>query len=457
MLTINFLLQILVSLVNCCRFKVNIFPFCLLIVENQFEKLPPFMSFIIYAIPFFLLLILIELIADKIRATNYYQFNDALNSLNLGIFSRITGILKAILPLSAYYWLYQNHAIWQLSNDAWQVWLFAFIAYDLGYYWVHRLGHRISIMWGSHVVHHSSEEYNLTTALRQTSTPSVFSWMIFLPLAVIGISPELLIGCGSLNLIYQFWVHTRHIDKMPNWFEAIFVTPSHHRVHHALNRDYIDKNYAGVFILWDKIFGSFQAEKDDVEIVYGVSQQLKSWNPLWANCQVVWQLILDAFRTAKWRDKFKVFLMPPGWRPDDVNKSYPRKYVTTKTIKKFDVNLSRLTKRYLLAQFIIFIVLIVAFLIKTTSYTVNVNIMLCALATFHLLVIGAMQERKPWSKIAEPVRLTLTCYVLWQLIPASLVTQVMPIALFITIVSLVYFYQADKEDQTQRNLTVNQQ
>ncbi|WP_286265806.1 sterol desaturase family protein [Thalassotalea atypica] len=366
------------------------------------------MSLILFAIPLFLLLIIIELIVDKMRGTQFYQFNDAINSLSIGIFSRITGILKAAIPISFYFYLYENFAIWSLSEQSLLVWFFAFVAYDLAYYWSHRLNHRIGVMWGSHVVHHSSEEYNLTTALRQTSTPSLLGWTLYLPLALIGVSPTVAIACGSLNLIYQFWVHTRHINKMPSWYEAIFVTPSHHRVHHALNRDYIDKNYAGVFILWDKLFNSFQAEKDNVSIVYGVSHQLKSWNPIWANLQVYSCLLSDALNTRSWRDKIVLWFKPPGWRPDDVTASHPRGWVTTKTMNKYDVALSPYLKRYLLAQFIIVIGLVLAFFISAHSLSLPMNATLCLLATLNLVVISGVQEQKGWALWFEPIRILST-------------------------------------------------
>ena len=398
------------------------------------------MNFIVAAIPFFLLLIVIELIVDKHRGTGYYRFSDAMSSLSLGTFSRITGILTAAIPFSVYVWLYHNHAFWQLDDTSVWVWISAFIAYDLGYYWVHRLGHRVAIMWGSHVVHHSSEEYNLTTALRQTSTPSMFGWLIYLPLALLGISPTLLVACASLNLIYQFWVHTRHIDKLPQWYEAIFVTPSHHRVHHALNRDYIDKNFAGVFILWDKLFGSFQAEKPEVDIVYGVSGQLNSWNPVWANAVVYWQLVCDAWHTGSVVDKIKVFFKPPGFRPTDVNQQFPRKYATTKTLIKYDVALTNATKLYLLCHFVVLLALVFAFILQTANYSLALNTVICALATFNLLVVSAMQEQKQWAKWGEPVRLFATASALWLLIPEPSVT-VSAMLLIGVFSSLVGFYR----------------
>ncbi|NMP30179.1 sterol desaturase family protein [Thalassotalea sp. M1531] len=404
------------------------------------------MSFIIAAIPVFLILIAIELIADKVRGTGYYQFNDALNSLNLGVLSRVSGILLAAIPISAYYWLYHNHAIWQLSDQSIAVWFFAFIAYDLGYYWVHRLGHRVSVMWGSHVVHHSSEEYNLTTALRQTSTPSLFGWIIYLPMAVIGVSPELAVACGSLNLIYQFWVHTRHVDKLPQWYEAIFVTPSHHRVHHALNRDYIDKNFAGVFILWDKLFGSFQPEKNEVKIVYGVSHQLKSWNPVWANFQVYWNLCIDALHTRKIKDKIKVFFMPPGWRPSDVKQKFPRRYATTKTMVKYDVEISSSYKAYLLIHFIVFLGLIFAFILSVASNNLLTNWTLCAVAILNLVVISSIQEQKYWHVWAEPVRVIITAFTLNTMLIPFQINWLTEILLASSILSIISFTRLKRRE-----------
>ena len=374
------------------------------------------MAFIIAAIPFFFLLIAIELIVDKVRKTGYYQFNDAINSLNLGVFSRVTGILKAMLPLSVYVWLYNEHRLIELPNDHWAVWIVAFVVYDLGYYWVHRLSHRISIMWASHVVHHSSEEFNLTTALRQTSTPALFAWVIYLPMAVLGVSPELAVACGSLNLIYQFWVHTRHVDKMPQWFEDLFVTPSHHRVHHALNGPYIDKNYGGVFILWDKWFDSFKAEQDDIKTVYGVSYQLNSWNPFWANLQVYKNIILDAWHTQHWMDKLKTFVMPPGFRAADLKQHYPRKYANSKTLVKYDVQISHSMKSYVLAQFAILIGIVFIYIINIGNLSLIHNIALCVFAMYHCWVISVLQESKLYGVTVEVLRLLSTCAVLfWML------------------------------------------
>ncbi|BDX04757.1 sterol desaturase family protein [Planctobacterium marinum] len=365
------------------------------------------MEIILFAIPFFFLLIAIEIWVDQKKGTQYYQFNDAITSLNLGVMSRLTGIFKLLLPFSAYVWLYQNHAIWQWQSIL-VLWVVAFVFYDLGYYWVHRISHRMHLMWGSHVVHHSSEEYNLTTALRQTGSVAVFAWLVFLPLAFAGIPPEVFLACAALNLVYQFWVHTRHIDKLPNWFEAIFVTPSHHRVHHALNREYIDKNYAGVFIIWDKIFGSFQAEKAGVEIVYGVSQQLNSYNPIWANLQVYGNILRDVWYTKSPLDKIKTLLMPPGWRAEDMKVQYPGKYVTTKTMRKYQTTLSNAMAVYILAQFTLLVAGVFVFLLQINNQPLWWNMAMSITGIIHCWLISGLQENKPWTRWTEPLRILAT-------------------------------------------------
>lgn len=363
------------------------------------------MEIILAAVPFFFLLIAIELVADKVRGTGYYRFNDAINSLNLGVMSRLTEILKVLVPFTVYFWVYEQASLWQLAQNGIWVWVFAFVIYDLGYYWVHRLSHEMAIMWGSHVVHHSSEEYNLTTALRQTGTPAVFAWLIYLPLAVLGIPPEMMLAVAALNLIYQFWVHTRHIDKLPSWYEAVMVTPSHHRVHHALNKEYIDKNYGGVFILWDKWFGSFAAEQKDIKIVYGVSDQLNSWDPIWANVKVYKNLLIDAWHTRTLKDKFKTFFMPPGWRAEDVVQTLPRNYATSDGLQKFDVRLSGKMKVYVLIQFALMVALVFALLLKVPTLSLELAVGLGLFAIFHSWGISALQENKPWIKWLEPLRL----------------------------------------------------
>ena len=282
------------------------------------------MSLIIYAIPLFFAFILLELWLDWRKQKLTYRFNDALNSLNLGMMSQITAVALKTIQISFYVLIYQNISPIQLGLDSMWVWAFAFIAYDFSYYWFHRMSHEINVLWAGHVVHHQSEEYNLTTALRQTSG-GFFGFMFYLPMALIGIDPYMLVTVGSLNLIYQFWVHTRHIKRMPAWYEAIFVTPSHHRVHHAQNPLYMNKNHGGVFILWDKWFGTFQAELDNEPVIFGITKPLASWNPIWANIDTYWALAKDSWRTERWQDKIAVWFKKTGWRAKKGPKKLPKK------------------------------------------------------------------------------------------------------------------------------------
>lgn len=399
------------------------------------------MNIILMAIPLFIVLIAIELLVDRLRKTHYYRFNDFISSLNLGILSRITGILKTASGFSIYFWVYQQFAITQLESTI-TVWLLAFLGYDLAYYWSHRLNHQIAVMWGSHVVHHSGEEYNLTTALRQTGTFSLFGWAVYLPLALVGIPLEIFAACASLNLVYQFWVHTRHIDRMPAWFEAIMVTPSHHRVHHALNWDYINKNYSGVFIIWDKLFGSFQAEKDELPIVYGVSHQLASWNPVWANLQVYWNLLVDCFHTKLWRDKFLIWFKDPGWRSEDLKQNYPRSWVTSKTLQKYDVAIDFSTKVYLSIHFLLFLILSVLLMSAAPKLTIMTNSLLCLVAIINLVGFGAIQEKKWWGVYSEFIRLSSTVAAVIIMFNFYSTSQWLIISLLVlaSMTSLVLFY-----------------
>lgn len=242
------------------------------------------MNYVLYAVPFFFLLIGIELLADRWRGVRTYRTADAINSLSAGVLSTTSGLLTKAVGLLTYTYAWQHLALFELRADSPWVWLFAFVFYDFCYYWNHRLGHERNVLWAAHSVHHQSEEYNLSTALRQTSTGFLFGWIFYLPMAVAGVPPLVFLTVAALNLLYQFWVHTRHVPKL-GWFEWFFISPSNHRVHHAQNAVYMDRNYGGVFILWDRLFGTFQEELDEEPVVFGVTTPLASWNPLWANLQ----------------------------------------------------------------------------------------------------------------------------------------------------------------------------
>ncbi|HCF25292.1 MULTISPECIES: sterol desaturase family protein [unclassified Novosphingobium] len=267
-----------------------------------------------YAVPGFIVLILIEMIWAKRRAPEKYEPRDTLISLAMGTGSTAAGLLTAGLIASLTVWLYQFRLVeigWQ-----WWAWALCFVLDDMAYYWFHRFAHRVRWMWASHVNHHSSQHYNLSTALRQTWTGTIALGFIFrLPLVLIGFHPAMILFCGGINLIYQFWFHTEAIDKFPRWFEAVMNTPSHHRVHHATNPLYLDRNYAGVFIVWDKLFGTFQPELDNERIHYGIVKQLGSFNLLWVAFHE-WIGIAKDVWNAPWGSKFGYVWRPPGWSHD---------------------------------------------------------------------------------------------------------------------------------------------
>ncbi len=361
-------------------------------------------NIILYAVPFFFLLIIIELLLEKAKGTDYYRVNDSLNSLTAGVLSRMTGIIKQLFPLTIYVVAYQQLALFQMA-PSWWVWLVAFVLYDFCYYWNHRLGHEMNILWAAHVVHHSSEEYNLTTALRQSSS-SFFSWIFYLPMAILGFDPIVLITVGSLNLIYQFWVHTRHIPKM-GWYEWVFVTPSNHRVHHAQNQIYIDRNYGGVFIIWDRLFGSFQEELDNEKPIYGIRKALKSWNPLWANVHVYAQLFKDCWYAKRWQDKLLIWFKRTGWRPTDVEQSYPLSKVDLTQFRKFDIPQSRANKFYSLLQYLLAVFVGLLLMINVADFTLAEQVFVVLFVLYSSISAGLALENNPLAIYLEWIKYCL--------------------------------------------------
>ena len=271
-----------------------------------------------YAVPFFVIAILVEMIWSRYQSREAYEPQDTLVSLAFGLGSTVAGALFGGLSVAVVIAAYQ-YRIFDFGEQWWLVWWawpLAFVLDDLKYYWVHRAGHRIRWMWAAHVNHHSSQHYNLSTALRQTWTGSfTFGLLFALPLVLLGFHPVMIGIVGGFNLIYQFWIHTEAIDRMPRWFEAVMNTPSHHRVHHATNPRYLDRNYAGVFIVWDKMFGTFEPERDDEVIRYGIIKQLGSFNLLWSVFHEWIGMLSDIWRSP-WKHKLSYLLREPGWTHD---------------------------------------------------------------------------------------------------------------------------------------------
>ena len=295
---------------------------------------------IVLATPVFFLLIAIELLVGWRRGKNTYRLNDALNSIGLGVMSQVVGIFITLFAVGIYTIVFTHAAMWQLSEKSPWLWVAGLIVYDLCYYWHHRLGHTVALFWAAHVVHHQSEDYNLSTALRQTSSGWIGGWLFYLPMAVIGFPPLVFAVVALIDLLYQYWVHTQQIGEL-GWFDRWFCAPSNHRVHHAVNDKYLDRNYGGILIIWDRIFGSYEEEDDAVPIVYGTRGPLRSWNPVWANLQNYWDMARDSWHAANWLDKLRVWFMHPGWRPADVAAQWPKEPFDIGRVSLYNPPMSR--------------------------------------------------------------------------------------------------------------------
>ncbi len=277
---------------------------------------------LLVAMPVFLLLVLFEKWYGWRKGFDTVRPMDMISSLCSGITNVTKDVLGLSVAIISYEWMYRHWALmhWQTN---WLTYLVVFIVLDFAGYVVHAIDHKINFFWNAHLVHHSSEEFNLACALRQSISVFVRLFvLLLLPAALLGIEPSVIAVVGPLHLFAQFWYHTRHIGKM-GVLEKVIVTPSHHRVHHAINPEYLDKNYSQIFIIWDKLFGTFQEELPGVPPVYGITRPVRTWNPIKINFQHFWLLVKDAWRTRNWKDKFRIWFMPTGWRPSDVAESYP--------------------------------------------------------------------------------------------------------------------------------------
>jgi len=281
------------------------------------SEFPPI---ILYAIPFFALAMLLELYITTKRSIKTYTAKDAFSSIAMGLGNVFIGFLSKIIVLAALFYVYDNFRIVTIPV-VWWSFMLLFFADDLSYYWFHRISHENRLFWASHVIHHSSKHYNLSTALRQTWTGSFYSFIFWLWLLLLGFHPGMIVFQMAISLLYQFWIHTETIDKMPKWFEAIFNTPSHHRVHHGSNPMYLDRNHAGILIIWDKIFGTFQTELKEEKVCYGLVTNINTYNPIVIAFKEWAALFNDAFTGKKSViDRIKYIVKPPGWKHDGSGK-----------------------------------------------------------------------------------------------------------------------------------------
>ncbi|HEX9168614.1 MAG TPA: lysoplasmalogenase family protein [Roseiarcus sp.] len=346
------------------------------------------MNVIVYAIPVFLALMAAEFGIGLALGRNVYRLNDSIGSLTAGILSQISGVFMLALSVGVYVLVYNNFSQFSLSASDWRVWVAALVAYDFFYYWNHRIDHEVGIFWAAHVVHHQSEAFNLSTALRQPSSGVLLGWIFYLPMAIAGVPPVVFVAVGLIDLLYQFWIHTELVGKL-GWFDRVFASPSNHRVHHGVNDPYLDKNYGGILIIWDRLFGTYE---DEVEPpVYGVRGGLGAFDPISANLAYYRTMADLCRRAADWRDKIRVWFKPPGWLPANLRPPDPPRY-DPKAVVIYDPPSSRAAQILALAALVAMIGATAAFLVAAPHLPLANGIGVFLALTATLWAMGALLD-----------------------------------------------------------------
>jgi len=373
------------------------------------------------SIPLFFALIGLELLVAHVRRRPLYRLADSISDLSCGILSQLAGIVMVLGTVAVFGWV-STHASIQtvlplphwisrppigsagLDLAALASWTGVFLLDDLAYYWMHRYSHEVNILWAGHVVHHSSEEYNLTVALRQSSLHGLMSWLFYMPLAFLGVPATMWIVCHGLNLIYQFWIHTRAVNRLGP-LELVFNTPSHHRVHHGVNPEYQDRNYAGVLIVWDRLFKSFEPEV--APPVYGITKPLQSWNPVRANLHVFGEIWTHARSARTWRDRLRSVFGHPGWRPPELGPPIVPIPVSEATFQKFEPAVPAELKPYALTQFLVTLAGAVVLLDAAPNLTLTSALAGGFYIVLSLANVAGILEARSWAGPSEAMRLVV--------------------------------------------------
>ena len=367
-------------------------------------------NYIVLAIPVFFALIGLELLLTRVLERDSYSLADSLNDLSCGIVQQLVEVFAKTALFAGYVFLYGAVRLFEIPLSAAWAWVVCFLGVDVCYYWFHRVSHRVNAVWATHVVHHQSEEYNLAVALRQGAFQGWFSWVFYLPLAVLGFPPLMFLTLSAFDTLYQFWIHTRVVGKLGP-LEWVLNTPSHHRVHHACNPKYIDRNYAGTLIIWDRMFGSFKEEQE--EPVYGITKPLRSWNPVWATLHVWADLFGKARRTSRLADKLRLFWSAPGWQPADLGGFEPPPDVDRATYQKYRTPLPRGLAVYAFVQFVVVLMGTTWLLFRQAEMTLALRSLAALAAMLGLVVVGGLFERKSWAAGIEWARLALAPLAVW--------------------------------------------
>ena len=367
---------------------------------------------LLIAIPTFVVLLLTEIAYGQWSGKQTYVFMDTIASLSSGLTNILKDTLGLVVILVSYSWLSAQLAITHIDAGLW-LYIIAFICIDFASYWSHRLNHKINFFWNQHVIHHSSEEFNMACALRQSISNILGYGALFLiPAAILGIPEQVIAVLAPLHLFGQFWYHTQHIGKL-GWLEYIIVTPSQHRVHHAINPIYIDKNLSAIFCVWDRMFGTFQEELKEEPPVYGVLKPVQSWNPIWINFQHLWGLLQDAWNTKNWEDKISLWFRPTGWRPKDVALSHPKSLITDAHQRdKYQPKATQSLQYWALFHLFATLSLLLLMLYHFESLNNNEIIVLGFALFAAIFGYTSVMDRYRWSYAFEWMRLLITFFTL---------------------------------------------
>ncbi len=359
---------------------------------------------IILSIPIYFALIGIELLIQAFRKYKIYRLNDAITNISCGITQQVTGVFFKLMSVAAYQLVFEHFALFEIL-PTWYNLILLFVLVDFFYYWAHRKSHEINLFWGGHVVHHQSEDYNFSVALRQGSFQVIWTFFFYLPLAFIGFDTLSFVLISGLVTVYQFWIHTETIGKLGP-FEWIFNTPSHHRVHHGRNPKYIDKNHAGVFIIWDRMFGTFQEEEE--KPTYGITKQTASWNPVWVNMQHYVQMGKDIRAMPGFKNKMRYVFNKPGWRPTTLGGQMAIPEVDPETDIKYNKQTSAALSLYALVQYIIILAGAALFLFNADALNIYQKIAAVALIIYAVTSCGLILDDKSYALKIEFIRLLFT-------------------------------------------------
>ncbi len=357
-------------------------------------------NYIAMAIPVFFVLIGVELWLARREALEVARLNDAISDLSCGTLQQMLGLFSKTAVFGVYALLYKSFHWLEISTGSIWAWVACFLGVDFFYYWFHRFSHESNFAWGAHVVHHQSEDFNLSVALRQSALQQFISAPFYWPLAVLGFPPAMFLATSAANTLYQFWIHTELIGRL-GFLEWFLNTPSHHRVHHGCQPQYIDRNHGGTLIVWDRLFGTFEPEGEPV--IYGVTKPPASWNPLYVNVHYFGELARLSRRAPRWRDKIKVWFKRPGWLPEGVEEE-PAESPLTGTV--YDARAPEPLSRYVLLHFAAAMVLAFFFILRFDQLEPMAKAALAALLVWSVLNLGAIFERRRWLVPSEIVRLT---------------------------------------------------